>query len=136
MHKVMYFLPTVHLPMTPVWEIYSYQACTFAKDDSKCIPNSYDVGTRGCAGMFECQFESMEAAKDFCDSGTTCTAIVLHPRGMGFNHCESWMDAFNSTVNGCFTPRQGPPSMDASPWCPVGGQIFVKKCSIALTVMR
>merc|ERR1719247_4095066 len=97
------------------------QACTFAQDDTKTLgPHGFVVGTRGCAGHWECQFKSIKAAEDFCESETSCTGILLHPDPIGVEYCAMGL--------GCFTPRQGPPQTDLT-WSQAGGQTFVKKCS-------
>merc|ERR1719460_2054018 len=97
------------------------KACTFAQDDTKTLgPHGFVVGTRGCAGHWECQFKSIKAAEDFCESETSCTGILLHPDPIGVEYCAMGL--------GCFTPRQGPPQTDLT-WSQAGGQTFVKKCS-------
>merc|ERR1719305_1544928 len=97
------------------------KACTFAQDDTKTLgPHGFVVGTRGCAGHWECQFKSIKAAEDFCESETSCTGILLHPDPFGVEYCAMGL--------GCFTPRQGPPQTDLT-WSQAGGQTFVKKCS-------
>mmetsp|Transcript_28006 Transcript_28006/g.65387 ORF Transcript_28006/g.65387 Transcript_28006/m.65387 type:complete len:1025 (-) Transcript_28006:246-3320(-) len=74
----------------------------------------FKIGTLGCTGVGECQFQTRTDAQLFCNSQSTCTAVLLHPFGDG---CAGGF--------GCYTPRYGSISSN-SLWDRSGGKAWVK----------
>ena len=78
----------------------------------------YATDAPGCTGTTECQFKTLDEAKEFCNSEPTCTGILKHPAG---DNCAGG--------SGCFTPRSGDKVIVAADdWEIPGGITFQKNC--------
>jgi len=75
----------------------------------------FEVGTLGCNGTSECQFQTLNEAQDFCNCITFCRAVLQLP-----------FEANCSGGLGCYLPRYGKPTSDPL-WQDSGGRIWQRK---------
>uniref|UniRef100_A0A7S0B6X0 Uncharacterized protein n=1 Tax=Pyrodinium bahamense TaxID=73915 RepID=A0A7S0B6X0_9DINO len=88
-------------------------SCSYSRNNLMFATERFGVGTNGCRGVGECQFQSRGAAQAFCDEQSSCTLILFHRAG---SDCAGW---------GCFTPRAGAPAENPL-WERAGGGSWLK----------
>ena len=87
-------------------------ACYYVQQNTHEAKKNFDPQTYHCSGGVECQFRTLDEAKQFCNKQPNCTAILHH---IGDNDCGGG--------HGCFTPRKGSlKKRDAD-----GGSLTLKK---------
>lgn len=98
----------------PLWlgqvgETYLKQqevAYVLREGDGMIYGGRYPAGTGGCQGAHNCQFQSLPAAKAYCDANPTCKGVLQHtPKPDGNPACTSG--------RGCFEPCNGQLTYDA-----------------------
>ena len=87
-------------------------ACRYIQLNTHEATKGFRPHNHYCSGDSECQFRTLDEAKQFCNKQPNCSAILHH---FGANDCGGG--------HGCFTPRKGAlKKRDAD-----GGSLTLKK---------
>ena len=75
-------------------------ACYYVQQNTHEAKKNFDPQTYHCSGGVECQFRTLDEAKQFCNAQPDCTEIVHHSEDTNYdNGCYGG--------HGCFSPRKG-----------------------------
>ena len=75
-------------------------ACYYVQQNTHEAKKNFDPQTYHCSGGGQCQFRTLDEAKQFCNAQPDCTEIVHHSKDANYaNGCHGG--------HGCFTLGKG-----------------------------